>query len=334
MAGRAEVTIHDVAAHAGVSVATASRALSGQRGVRAENRERVLSAAAELDFEPNAVAASLRSKTTHTIGMLVPRISNPFFATLVEAVERQLHGGQRSLVLSNSHYDPETEEHRVRALLDRRVDALIMVPCHQERSAAAMSAAVERVPTVQLDLRVDNCTGSWVGVDNEAGMSRILDHLAGLGVRGLAFAGAEPTDSAAQARLDGFRRSALHWTGSTTAVLLGEFSKEWGQRAAELLIDDDAASPGAVVCGNDTIALGVLETLARRGMRVPDDVRVTGFDDIPFAELTQPPLTTVRQPQEQMAAEAVRVLTSQLTGSDSPAQRIAIAPELVVRSSA
>ncbi|MHA6799482.1 LacI family DNA-binding transcriptional regulator [Bounagaea algeriensis] len=334
MVRRAEVTIHDVAARARLSVATASRALSGQRGVRAENRERVLSAAAELDFEPNAVAASLRSKTTHTIGMLVPRISNPFFATLVEAVERQLHGGQRGLLLSNSHYDPETEGHRVRALLDRRVDALIMVPCHQQRSAAAVNAAAERVPTVQLDLRVDDCTGSWVGVDNEVGMSRIIDHLGELGASGIAFAGAEPTDSAAQARLDGYRRSVLRWTGSTAAVLLGEFSKEWGQRAVERLTDDDAALPGAIVCGNDTIALGALEALARRGIRVPDDVRVTGFDDIPFAELTQPPLTTVRQPQEQMAAEAVRVLKSQLSGSSAPSQRIAIAPELVVRSSA
>jgi LacI family transcriptional regulator len=299
--------------------------------VRAENRERVLAAARELDYEPNAVAAALRSRTTHTIGMLVPRISNPFFATLVEAVERQLQDGQRSLLLANSHYDPEIEERQVRALLDRRVDALVTIPCHRERSAAVVDAAAARVPAIQLDLRVDGHSGSWVGVDNEAGTFQVVHHLVGLGASSLAFVGSQPTDSSAQARLDGYRHAAQRCPGRTDTTLLGDFSKEWGERAAERLLD--TGLPDAVVCGNDTIALGVLSALLRRGLRVPEDVRVTGFDDIPYAELSQPSLTTVRQPQEQMAAEAVRVLTSQLAGGECPPQRIAIAPELVVRGS-
>lgn len=326
------VTIHDVAAQAGVSVATASRTLSGQRGVRAQNRERVLAAAHDLNYEPNVVAASLRSRTTHTIGMLVPRISNPFFANLVETVERQLHDGRRSLLLGNSHYDPELEERQMRALLDRRVDALIMIPCHREHSVAVVNAATARVPAVQLDLHVDGYSGSWVGVDNEAGTSLVVNHLAGLGARSLAFVGAQPTDSSAQARLNGYQRSIRRHPGSTGTVLLGDFSKEWGRCAVERLLDETTL-PDAIVCGNDTIALGVLGSLARHGVRVPRDVWVTGFDDIPCAELPQPSLTTVRQPQEQMAAEAVRVLSCQLTGDDRPSQRIAIAPELIVRSS-
>ncbi|GAB3297166.1 LacI family DNA-binding transcriptional regulator [Parasphingorhabdus pacifica] len=325
-----DVTIHDVAARAGVSVATASRALSGQRGVREENRNRVLSAADELSYEPNVVAAALRSRTTHTIGMLVPRVSNPFFATLVETVERQLQGGQRSLLLANSHYRPEVEQQQVRALLDRRVDALVVIPCHREHSLDAMDVASSRVPTIQLDLHVDGPTRSWVGVDNEAGMFQVVEHLVGRGARSLAYVGSQPTDSSAQARLDGYRRAAELRVGAHGETLLGDFSKEWGQQAAERL--RRAGLPDAVVCGNDTIAMGVLGSFAHSGVRVPEDVLVTGFDDIPYAELSQPPLTTVRQPQEQLAAEVVRMLGA-AAGGDSAPQRIAISPELRVRSS-
>lgn len=329
---RVGVRIHDVAARAEVSVATASRALSGQRGVRTENRERVLAAARELEYEPDVVAAALRSRTTHTVGMIVPRISNPFFATLVEAVERQVQDGRRSLLLAGSHYDPVVEERQMRALLDRRVDALIIVPCHRERSIPAMDAAAARGSVVQLDLRVDGDSGDWVGVDNESGTFRIVDHLAGLGAGSLAFVGSQPTDSSAQARLDGYERAAHRCPGPAATVLLGDFTEEWGQEAAERLVDSGSL-PDAIVCGNDTIALGVLASLAGHGVRVPEDVMVTGFDDIPCAKLSQPSLTTVRQPQERMAAEAVRVLSSRLSGTDCPRQRIAIAPELVPRGS-
>nr|WP_281377616.1 substrate-binding domain-containing protein [Saccharopolyspora hordei] len=271
----------------------------------------------------------MRSRTTHTIGMVVPRIANPFFATLVESIETQLHDGQRSLLLATSHYDPEVEQRQVRALLDRRVDALIMIPCHRERSGAALTTAAARIPVLQLDLRVDGFAGSWVGVDNEAGLWQVVRHLTERGARSLVFVGAEPTDSAAQARLDGYRRAV----GDGEDVLLGDFSKEWGQRAAELLLQRGAL-PDGIVCGNDTIALGVLGELTSRRVRVPEDVLVTGFDDIPYAALAQPALTTVRQPQQQIAAEAVRVLDARLAGEETALRSTAITPDLVVRASA
>ncbi|MDA3646758.1 LacI family transcriptional regulator [Saccharopolyspora indica] len=322
------VTIHDVAARAGVSVATASRAMSGQRGVRAENRDKVLAAARELDYEPNVVAASLRSRTTHTIGMVVPRIANPFFATLVESIEKRLHDGQRSLLLANSHYEPEVEQRQVRALLDRRVDALILIPCHRERSGEVLATAAARIPVIQLDLRVDGFASSWVGVDNEAGVWQVVRHLTERGAKRLVFVGAQPTDSAAQARLDGYRRAA----GDGDDVLLGDFSKEWGQQAAKLLLQRGDL-PDGIVCGNDTIALGVLGELASNDVRVPQDVLVAGFDDIPYAELSRPALTTVRQPQEQIAAEAVRILDARLADDAAAPRSTAITPELIVRAS-
>lgn len=325
------VKIREVAARAEVSVATASRALSGQRGVRPDNRRLVLAAARELGYRPDVVAAALRGGTTRTVGMVVPRISNPFFATLVEAVARQLQDDRRSLLLANSHYEPTVEQRETDALLDRRVDALIAVPCHRQHSRDTINDAATRVPTVQLDLRVDDDVGSWVGVDNEAGISRVLTHLIDAGARRLAYIGSYPTDSAAQERMDGYQRVAGRHLGTPGTVLLGDFSKEWGQRAAERLLAEQAL-PDAIVCGNDMIALGVLSVLTSRGIRVPDDVRVTGFDDIPYATLSAPALTTVRQPQERIAAETVRVLTTNREPS-APAHRIALTPELIVRTS-
>lgn len=325
-------TIQDVATRAGVSVATASRSLSGKRGVRPDNYQRVVTAARELDYEPNAVAAALRSRTTHTIGMVVPRVSNPFFATLVEAVELRLQQGQRSLLLSISHYDPDIELQRIRALLDRRVDAIISIPCHQERSSSTIRIAESRVPTVQLDLKPDGNATGWVGVDNASGVGQAIDHVVAAGATSLAFVGASPTDSSAQARLESYRRAAARCGVDHEAVLLGDFTIDWGQRAAAQLLERNEL-PGAVICGNDTIALGVLRVLTQHGIRVPGQVQVTGFDDIPYAELADPSLTTLRQPQQQMATEVVRMLTDQLAGRSERTRRVAVVPELVVRAS-
>ncbi|MFC4602868.1 LacI family DNA-binding transcriptional regulator [Rhodococcus kronopolitis] len=333
-------TIRDVAKHAGVSVATASRAMSGERGVRPENRERVLAAATELAYQPNMLAAALRGRTSHTVGMVVPSISNPFFATLVEAVEQQLRDGDRSLLLATSRYDPEVERRQIRALLDRRVDSLVLIPCERTLSRDATVDAATRVPTVQLDLRVDGDAGSSVGVDNESGMLQVVDHLLDRGARRLAFVGAAPTDSSAQERLDGYHRAVRRRGEAEGAVLLGDFSTEWGHRAAQQIVAAGSV-PDAVVCGNDMIALGVLDGLAAAGLRVPAHVQVTGFDDTPYAALSRPALTTVRQPQDSIAAQVVRLLdaeSAQLRNPDAaqrggPPQRIAIAPELVVRDS-
>nr|WP_281373703.1 substrate-binding domain-containing protein [Haloechinothrix aidingensis] len=274
----------------------------------------------------------MRSRTTHTIGMVVPRISNPFFATMVEAIEQQLQEGQRSLLLGTSHYDPDVELRQIQALLDRRVDALITIPCHRERSASATQLASTRVPTVQLDLRLEGNVSGWVGVDNDAGIVQVIEHVLAGGARSLAFVGASPSDSSSQERLDSYRRAATRLDGPHGPVLLGDFTIEWGQEAATRLLDGDDL-PDAIVCGNDTIALGVLRALTRRGVRVPDDVQVTGFDDIAYAELAEPPLTTIRQPQRHMAAEVVRMLTDQLSGATESTRRVAVVPELIVRAS-
>lgn len=326
-------TIRDVAERAGVSIATASRALSGARTVTPDNIERVRAAADELGYRRNAVARALRRKVSSTIGMVVPQISNPFFPSIVEAVERQLQESDRELILCDSQQDPSIEARRILALVERQVDGLIVNPCDMVRSAPAVRAAASRLPLVQLDRYVQGNVSDWVGVDDDAGIQMLIAHLVSTGARSFAFVSSKPTNSSAQLRLEAYIRATSRLDSrSAQALLLGEFTMDWGRSAATQLVSGGHL-PDAIVCGNDVIALGILRELTIRGVAVPDDVAVTGFDDIGFASVCNPPLTTVRQPAEQFARECVRLLDEQTGRPNPPERRIAIAPSMIVRAS-
>jgi LacI family transcriptional regulator len=321
-------TIHDVAKLAGVSTATVSRVLSRSRGVQPESARKVLAAAEQLGYRYNAVARALRTNRSNTIGMLVPQISNPFFPALVEAVERRLSREGIELLLCDSQRDVDVEARRLRALVERQVDGIIISPYDFTGSAPAVRGLVGRIPVIQVDRRVDDALTDWVGVDDDAGFAQVVDHLVAAGRRRLVFVSSALTNYSAHARLDAVTK-ALRRHGLTAAQepLLGTFEVEWGIEAAAR-IDFDAVD--AVVCGNDVIALGVLRGLRKAGVSVPGDVAVTGFDDISFAEISDPPLTTVRQQWDTMADECVRLL---LQPAEHGPRGIAITPTLQIRES-
>ncbi|WP_242454611.1 LacI family DNA-binding transcriptional regulator [Bailinhaonella thermotolerans] len=321
-----------MARRAGVSIATASRALSGRRRVTPDVADRVQRAAEELDYRPNTVAQALRGQSTRIVGMVVPGIGDPFFTQIVEAVEHDLAGSGRELLLCDSRHDPAIEARRVRALLERQVDGLVITPCDATASVPAVREAARSVPTVQMDRYVEGDVTDWVGVDDESGVNQAVAHLADRGARRVAFVGGAPAGSTARVRLEAFERAVAARPGVTVAArALGDFSVEHGRRAArELHASGDL--PDAILCGNDQIAVGLLRELRAAGVRVPADVSVAGFDDIGYAALTDPPLTTVRQPVPQLATEAVRLLTAPPAPARPPC-RIAVSPTLVIRAS-
>jgi len=265
--------------------------------------------------------------------MVVPEIGNPFFPAIVEAVERHLQATGRDLFLCDAQQDVEVERRRVLALVGRQVDGLIIVPVSATASRASLEEATQRTPVVQVDRYVDEYPADWVGVDDEFGIGLAVEHVVSLGATRIALVSASLDSSAARQRHSGFVR-AIRRLGlpGDTPQLLGSFRAEWGRAAAAKLLESHAL-PHAVVCGNDEIAVGVLGEFRRRLVRVPEDVLVTGFDDIRFAALTDPPLTTVHQPHEQLAAECIRLLDARMADPEAPVQRIAIAPSLVVRES-
>ena len=325
------VTIRTVAEDAGVSIATVSRVLAGADTVAPDLRRAVQDSVRRLGYARNTIASALRSSKTRTIGMVLPEIANPFITDLVQEVEEALHARGFQLLLCNAHQDVDREREALQSLLGQQVDGLIISPVHAAGSLEAVQAAARERPLVQVDQRIEGLDADWVGVDDERGIRLALEHLAAQGVRTVGFVGARETDSSAAARHQAFRRLCRELELSTPAagVRLGEYSASFGRSAMKEMLEQDAV-PDALVCGADVIAIGVLQTCHRAGVRVPEDVLVTGFDDIEFADLCTPRLTTVRQPLPAIARQAVRLLLEE--GQEASA-RLALAPELTVRES-
>ena len=332
-AARRAVTIRDVAVAAGVSTATVSRALSGSRSVAPANLRAVRKAADELGYRGDGIARALRRGATQVVAIVVPDITNPFFPHIVQAVELALHRTSHGLLLGDSRNDPAIEEDRIATLLDRRVDGLIVVPSHTSRSARAVAAAARRIPVVQLDRRVEGVDTDFVGVDEAEGIAATTAHLVACGRRRLAYVGADPAISTGR-RLAAFGETVARLLpeGPPPVVLQGDFSIQWGEAAGARLVDE-APSVDGVVCGNDLIALGVLRALRVRGAEVPRDVAVTGFDDVGFAAVADPALTTARQPLTALGEHCARLLAGRIAGDDRPRVDVSLATRLVVRAS-
>ncbi len=323
--------MRDVAQAAGVSAATVSRVLSGSRRVNPELAARVLAAQDELGYRTNLLASGLRRQRTDTVGMVVPQVGNPYFSALMEAVGRRLQRVGITVLLVDAENDPDAEAEGLHRLLDRSIDGLLAVPVDEHASTAALTEAAERVHLVQLDRAAEGVPADLVAVDHLAGIRSAVDHLVARGCSDLAFVSAEPRDSTARERARAFD-DAMRATGATArASAFGSYTVEWGRVAATRLVEGGRL-PQAIVCGNDLIALGVLAVLGEAGVDVPGEVAVTGYDDIGFATLTAPALTTVRQPVDSLAEAAVDLLLGDGPGEDGPSVQRFV-PKLIVRAS-
>lgn len=329
---RSSATLHDVADIAGVSIATVSRVLTGARPSPPATRERVLAAAAELDYRPSALARALRRRTSHTLGLLITDIENPYFPELVRAVEDAAHARGYGLLLCNAADDPARELAYLNLLLERRVDGIVVASSRVGGRHAALLARAP-VPVVLVNSDAPRSGLPAVTSDNRGGARLATEHLLALGHRRIAHISAPRVNAAAGQRLAGVR-SALHAAGldpRDLAVALGDAHVAGGERAMDELLDG-AVVPTAVLCYNDLTAIGAMRALRRRGLRVPGDVSLVGFDDIDLAAWTDPPLTTVAQPKTEMGRWAVARIADQPHAPSGRRQR-RLATTLVVRAS-
>jgi LacI family transcriptional regulator len=320
----------DVARAAKVSVGTVSNVVSGARNVRPETRERVERAIAELGFRPNTIARALIRRRTQTVGMVIPDVTNPFFSDLIWEVERALTDADYAVVFGNSANDPVRERSYLEAFLSRRVDALVVVVTAGADLDFVRGLAAE-VPTVFVDRLVPPDVESVVG-DNAAGMTLVVDHFVALGHRRLALVNGDEGLETARARQAGLEAALARHGLELAARSTGEFTLESGEEQAEALFGR-GERPTAVVAANDLLAMGVLAAASSRGLNVPGDISVSGYDDIAYAAFTSPPLTTVRQPARSMGEEAVRLLLARLEGEGNRPRRVVVEPELRVRTS-
>jgi LacI family transcriptional regulator len=263
--------------------------------------------------------------------MVVPDIVRPFFPGVVKAVEYALHQHRMSLFLCDANDSPELEADRLEALLARSVDAVIISPVDAVKSRAAVTAAAKRIPLVQIDRRV-NVDTDVVSVDHGRAIELVVEHLVSEGCATFAFVTTAGRTSIAGEQLQAYVRCVRRIDrASASRALAGDLSIEWGHEAATRLLASDR--PQAVICASDLIAVGVLQVFRSHGVRVPENVAVTGYDDSTFASVVEPRLTSVRQPLRPLGEEAVRFVISALESPGLPRRALRLLPELIVRES-
>jgi len=325
-------TIYDVARRARVSPSTVSRVLNGKQTVDETLAARVREAARELDYRPNALARSLRRSRTNLWAVLVSDINNPFFTALVRGVEDVARSSQYSVVLCNSDEDPDKEASYVAAILAEQMAGVIISPTGGGGPVQRLIDA--SVPIVAIDRQVPGATVDLVTVDNEHAATVATTHLIDEGFRHIACIAGPRDLSTARQRLDGYRR-ALRAAGRPIDSRLIQYAdfRESGGYAAMAALLDQSPRPDAVFTTNNLMTIGALECLAERGVRVPDDVAVFGFDDVPCATLIQPPLSTVTQPTYEIGRTAAELLLARIAEPTRPPSVKVLPTEIHVRAS-
>jgi len=325
-------TIYEVARAAGVSTATVSRALNGSAKVADRTKHRITEAIAALGYQPNHVARSLVLKATHTIAVMLPDITNPFFPALVKGVQLAADEEGYAVLLAHTGGDPAKEESYFQVLRGQQVDGVLLVGLVS--APESLKGLVGRgLPVVMLDRPVDLPGSATVRVDHRAGGRIATEHLLELGHHRIAHIAGPKGLGVSQQRLDGYRR-ALSSRGvafEESLVAEGDFSEDGGYRGIQELLRARTRFT-ALFAANDLSAIGAMTALREHGLQVPGDVSVVGFDDIHLASYTSPKLTTVRQPIYDMGRAAAKLLIDARRKKVSLKDKI-FDGELVVRES-
>lgn len=330
-------TLAEVARKAGVSLATASRALNGgKRGVTEALRERVLVAAKELSYVPNAHAQALARSSTALVGVIVHDVSDPYFSEITRGVQQVASESDYLVTICNSYRDPNREIAYVRLLTAHRVEALILAGSGLDERTYSLALAAQVDAFTSFGGRVafigrHHILGDAVIPDNVGGARALGRLLVELGHRRIGVVAGPPLVTSSRDRLEGFRSGMRDYGLALPPeqVVVGDFLREGGARATLELLQR-MPDLTAICALNDVMALGVLTTLRDRGIAVPDQVSVVGFDDIPLASDITPPLTTVRVPMFDLGA---RALTLALQPSASEIQVEHLPTEVIVRAS-
>ena len=331
-ADRRRPTIVDVARLAQVSTGTVSNVLANHRPVKLRTRRRVEAAVAELNYRPNRIAQSLTGQPTRVIGMVVPDVTNPFFSELMLGAETELEQAGYAVVFGNSHGSVSRQNSYLRSFRDRQVDGLVLAMAPDTESETLTEPA-DSIPLVLVDRSLDRWQGDQVLADNEAGMKLAVQHLVRLGHRRIGLINGEDVWTGAHRRR-GFEE-ALRAEGlrpDRQLISHGSFIFESGLVQASHLLGL-ADRPTAICAGNDLLAMATVVAAQEFRLSVPRDLSVVGYDDIDYARLISPGLTTVRQSATKMGAEAARLLLDRFNNNRTDDRTIVIRPSLVVRGS-
>ncbi len=330
-------TIADVARKAGVSVSTVSHVLNGTRRVAPSTARAVQAAIESFSYRPNIMARSLKAASTRSVGIAISSISNPYFSDIICAIETECARLGMMIFLSDTEDDPSRELEVVMALHQRRVDGIILAPSPDpERRTLAFLRDV-RLPCVLVD-RMPDPAFDQVGVNNREAMRNLIERVAALGHRRIGYVGGNPGFETTLERIAGFR-DCLAGAGAGAGVAIDEDLLVTGSattmsamQAAERLLDV-ADPPTALVGGNNLATIGIMKAIRKRGLRVPKDVSVVGFDDFEWADCFEPRLTLVAQPCTEIGRRAAFLLMERIAAPEGARRTIHLDAAIVERES-
>jgi LacI family transcriptional regulator len=327
-------SIKEVAREAGVSTATVSHVINNTRYVSDEVRARVMKAVEQCRYYPNAHARSLASGKSKIIGLVISDIVNPFFPELVKSIEAAAFERGYDIMLSNTNYDTERTSHYVRRFIERKIAGVAVMTSEMDKKLIDELAHRE-VPVVFLDVGEPGLHMNNLRVDYDEGIEQAILHLVALGHRRIAFIGGNTNLRSSRRRLEAFRKTMQQlFPDAPEMVFYGNFKIEGGQRAAsEILATQRENMPTAVVCANDLTAIGAISEFEAANLNVPRDISIVGFDNIAFAALTKPALTTVNLPLNELGRRAIEVLIRSVEDSEQQGIEIRIPTNLIIRQS-
>ncbi|PJC88076.1 transcriptional repressor PurR [Vibrio sp. HA2012] len=327
-------TIKDVARLAGVSTTTVSHVINKTRFVAESTQDKVMAAVKELNYAPSAVARSLKCNTTRTIGMLVTQSTNPFFAEVVDGVESYCYRQGYTLILCNTGGIYEKQRDYIRMLAEKRVDGMLVMCSDLTCELQEMLDSHPNIPKVIMDWGPESSASDKIIDNSEEGGYLATKYLIENGHKNIYCLSGQLAKAICKERILGYKR-ALSDAGmpfDESKIIEGNFECDTAVEAADtiLALDD---KPTAVFCFNDTMALGLMSRLQQKGMRVPDDISVIGYDNIDLAGYFSPPLTTIHQPKRRVGKTAFEILLERIKNKEHERHVFEMQPEIVIRDS-
>ncbi|PSV28401.1 MULTISPECIES: HTH-type transcriptional repressor PurR [unclassified Photobacterium] len=327
-------TIKDVARMAGVSTTTVSHVINKTRFVAEATQQKVLAAVDELNYAPSAVARSLKCNTTRTIGMLVTKSTNPFFAEVVHGVEEYCYGAGYTLILCNTEGNLEKQRDYLRMLSEKRVDGLLVMCSDLDQMLLDLLERKNDLPMVIMDWGPESPHTDNILDNAENGGYIATKHLIENGHKKIGCLSGQVDKSTCQERLKGFRKAMKEadLTVNANWLLDGDFECESAVEAAHKFIAMEDR-PTAIFCFNDIMAMALISTFEQAGLRVPDDISIIGYDNIDLAPYFAPPLTTIHQPKRRLGKKAIEILLERVKDKNHERQTFEMTPKLVERKS-
>lgn len=326
-------TIYEVAKLAGVSLATVSRVMNNSGTVRPITREKVQLAMDQLGYRPNSIAQSLASNRSNSIGVLVPELHGPFFGVMLSSIEEELRAHGKHVIITAGHSDEEKEKESIEFLASRKCDALIL------HVYAVTNNYVEQIsegsiPVVVIGREIQSMMNKCISIDNKYGSYLATRAMIELGHRKLAYIAGPLWKSDAKERLAGFRQALAEYGVEFDPNLLAEgtYEEASGRQAMKFLLAEDVEFT-ALVCANDEMAAGAVAIARKNGLVIPDDLSVTGFDNVFFTRYMHPQLSTVNYPINEMGQMAARCVLRDVYGKEGIQVRNRFEPEFVRRGS-